>query len=111
MAKKVTKDELLDSLCAPLAKACREHKLTVSSVVKAVKDGLEACETKTNYDKDRGKWVYSTPLIDHGKRLDAASIASGWFGLKKPEKLDVKVEGFEEVLRKVHEKRTGKKDR
>lgn len=89
MARKITKDELLESLCAPLANACREHDLNVSAVVKAVKDGLLATEVKPHYDKDRGKWTYSAPLVDHAHRLEAAGIAASWFGLKKPDKLNV----------------------
>lgn len=86
---RVTKDEILDSLCSPLRKACRAEGLTVRAVVKAVKEGLEAHEVKTSYDKDRKKWFYSKKLIDHPTRLDAANIAVGIFGIKKPDKVIV----------------------
>jgi hypothetical protein len=94
MPRKVTRDEILDSLCAPMVRACRHHKLTISSVVKVVKEGLGANENKVFYDKDRGKCIVGPDMIDHGKRLEAAAIASGFFGLKKEKiKVDAKHSG------------------
>ena len=92
MPKKVEKNEILNTLCAPMVKACKEHGLTISVVVKTVKEGLSATETRTSYDKDRGKWTYSSPLVDHGHRLEAANIASGFFGLKQ-DKVKVDLNG------------------
>lgn len=58
-----------------IVKKLNECKVTVSKTFKRIAEGLDATETKASYDKDRGKWVYSAPLVDHGKRLEAAQIA------------------------------------
>lgn len=106
MARKVEKDEVLDSLCAPMVKACKQHRLTISSVVKVVKEGLGANENKVFYDKDRGKCIVGPDMIDHGKRLEAATIASGFFGLKREKiKHDHHIEGVEDILKAIHAKR------
>jgi|GEM_PF-3647616 len=78
---------------------CKKAKLTSARVLKRISEALDACETKTSYDKDRGKWQYSKPLIDHGKRLDAAALAAAILDLKPVETKNVNLGGSVIVLK------------
>jgi hypothetical protein len=96
----VKTDEQIGAEAAAIARdkileQCRKVKLTPPRILQVIADALEATEVKTNYDKDRGKWSYSTPLVDHGKRLDAAELGVMLYDLKPPEKtkLDVNLKG------------------
>jgi hypothetical protein len=96
--------------CAEIArdavlKDCKMVGLTLRKTLRRVKDGLDAKETKANYDKDRGKWVYSAPMVDWSARAKAVDQAISIFGIKAPEKHEHEVVGIEDILREIHGKR------
>ena len=70
-------------------------KLSTKRILQRISEGLDATEVKTNYDKDRGKWAYSEPLIDHGHRLEAAGMGIMIHEMKPCEKkkVDLNVKG------------------
>ena len=70
-------------------KECKAVGLTSNKTFKAIAEGLQAHEVKTNYDKDRGQWKYSGELIDHKTRLTAAGLAITVLDLKPPEKKEL----------------------
>jgi len=84
-AKEIAKKKLLDQ--------CKRVRLTPMRVLKRISEGLDATEVKAHYDKDRGKWAYSTPLVDHGHRLEAAELGVMLHDMKPAGKLDVDVTG------------------
>lgn len=94
----MNKDEMCqaaaDTARAETLKLCRKKtvNLTPERTLKRISEALDAHEVKASYDKTMGIWVYSKPLIDHGKRLEAAALACAIHGLKQPEKHDVKVD-------------------
>jgi hypothetical protein len=69
----------------------RQVKLTTRRILTRISEGLDATEVKTNYDKDRGKWSYSEPLIDHGHRLEAAGMGIIIHDMKPCEKKKIDV--------------------
>ena len=88
-------DKARDIAREKIIKKLNECKVTVSKTFKRIAEGLDATETKASYDKDRGKWVYSAPLVDHGKRLEAAQIAVMLHDLKPCAKVkgDINIQG------------------
>lgn len=78
-----------------LLKQCEKIKFTSLKVLERINEGLDATEVKTSYDKDRGKWVYSTPLVDHGRRLAAAELGIIIHDMKPCEKkkVDMNISG------------------
>lgn len=93
MTRKVTRDEILDSLCAPVAKALKANNVTLASTIKVFADGMQATEIKTAFEKERGKWYYSKPLIDHPTRINSADSLVGIMGIKKPKEVNVNHSG------------------
>lgn len=67
--------------------------LTASKTFKVITDGLSAKEVKTNYDKDRARWAYSDPMVDHKARLAAANLAVSVLGLKSPDNIKAELVG------------------
>jgi hypothetical protein len=66
-------------------------KLTTRRVLQRISEGLDATEVKTNYDKDRGKWSYSEPLVDHAHRLEAAGLGIMIHDMKPCEKKKIDI--------------------
>lgn len=78
--------------------------LTTRLTLRRIREGMNATETKTNYDKDRGKWVYSAPMINWGARLKAVDQAICVLALKPAEKHQVEhtIDGeLSEVVRDI----------
>jgi hypothetical protein len=113
MAKSLTNEQI----GAEAAKIARQKvlaqakavKLTTRRVLQRISEGLDATEVKTSYDKDRGKWAYSEPMIDHGHRLEAAGMGVMIHGMKPCDKVKLEITGFEDTLRAIYDKRQGKK--
>ena len=70
-------------------KTCESQGLTTLRIVKDIKAGLKAKETKATYDKDRGDFAYSKPMICWAARLKALDQAIGILGIKAADKHDV----------------------
>lgn len=73
-----------------IAESKRAH-LTLRRTLTRIAEGLNATETKASYDKDRGKWVYSDPMIDWGARAKAIDQAIAILDLKPAEKHEVEL--------------------
>jgi hypothetical protein len=93
MKKKLTNEEMCkiagDYARKQTLKDCKVVGLTTRKTLKAIAEGLAAKETKTSFDKDRARWAYSDPLIDHKTRLSAAALAISILDLKPPEKKEI----------------------
>lgn len=70
-------------------KVAQSIGLTTRLTLRRIREALNATETKANYDKDRGKWVYSAPMIDWGARSKAVDQAICILDLKPAEKHQV----------------------
>ena len=92
-SKEIARGKLLD--------LCKKAKLTPDRTMQRISEGLDAVEKKATYDKDRGKWVYSTDLIDWAARAKAVDQAIAILDLKPAEKHDVRVRSLEDVLREL----------
>lgn len=80
-ATKVTRDAVL--------KECESAGLTPIRLIKDIKAGLRARETKATYDKDLGAFAYSKSMISWAARQKAIDQAIGILGIKAPDKHDV----------------------
>ena len=100
-AREIARKKILDK--------CKQVKLTPLRVLQRISEGLDATETRTAYDKDRGRWSYSEPLVDHGHRLEAAGMGVMIHSMKPCDKMKVEITGFEDTLRSIYNKRQGKK--
>lgn len=69
-------------------KLCARAGVTKSLVLKRIREGLDAHEVKATYDKDRGRFQYSKPLIAHGIRLKAAEMASVMLNMRPPDRIE-----------------------
>jgi uncharacterized protein (DUF1778 family) len=68
-------------------------KLTPERTLQRIAEGLSATEIKAQYDKDRERWVYSRPLVDHGQRLSAAQLSILIHDMKPCERKKIEVNG------------------
>lgn len=85
-------------------KTFKKCGVTLSKLARRISEALNATETKANYDKDRGKWVYSAPMIDWGARSKAVDQAICVLALKPAEKHQVEhtIDGeLSEVVRDI----------
>lgn len=69
------------------AKLANRVGLTPRRTLLRIKQGLDATDQKASYDKDRGKWVYSDPLVAWGARKDYAALAVTVLDMKPSEKV------------------------
>lgn len=88
-------------------KQCRDVKLTTRRILQRISEGLDAHENKVFYDKDRGKCIVGPDQIDHGRRLEAASLGVMIHDMKPCErkKVDLTAPGIEEVLKEIANKK------
>ena len=84
-----------------LLKHCRSVSLSPRKVCKRIAESLDATEVKTHYDKDRGKWVYSTLMIDWAARAKAIDQAICILDLKPVEKRSIEIEMGESVPERI----------
>jgi len=68
---------------------CKAVKLGPRKALKRIVEALSATDTKASYDKDRGKWVYSAPMIDWAARAKAVDQAIMVLDLKPADKSKV----------------------
>ncbi len=83
------KTTALKSVLAETKAAMKKAGLTTNRVIKRIKEGLDAYEVKTAFDKDRGKFFYSKKLVSHGTRLKAAEMAIPLLDMKPVEKKQI----------------------
>jgi len=74
-----------------LLSECSKTGLTARKTFLRIAQGLDAKETKATYDKERGKWSYSKPMIAWGARKDYAALAVVVLDLKPSERVDMNV--------------------
>jgi len=79
--------------------------LTTRKTLKRIAEGLDAKKTAVSYDKDRGRWAYSDPMIDFPTRAEYVKLAMTFHDMKPSEKLDVNVNlNLPERLREARER-------
>jgi hypothetical protein len=66
-------------------------KLTTKLTLQRIYEGLNACENKATYDKDRGKWVYSKDLVAWDARAKATDQSIVVLDMKPCEKKKIDV--------------------
>lgn len=81
----IARQEVLD--------ACESNGLTLLALVKGIKAGLRAKETKATYDKDTGEWAYSKAMICWAARQKAIDQGIALLGIKAPDRHDVTTGG------------------
>lgn len=81
----IARQEVLD--------ACASNGLTILALVKGIKAGLRAKETKATYDKDTGEWAYSKAMISWAARQKAIDQGISLLGIKAPDKHDLTTGG------------------
>jgi len=97
--------EASDVARAVVLKEAKSVGLTTRKTLRRIAQGLDAKETRTSYDKDRGRWSYSDSMIDYGARCDYAKLAVVVLDLKPAEKMDVNVNtNLPEMLREARER-------
>ena len=69
-------------------KLCARAGVTKIRVLKRIREGLDAFETKATYDRAASKFMYSKPLVDHNVRLDAAKMAIELLRMKPPTQVE-----------------------
>ena len=84
-----------------LLKHCRSVSLSPRKVCKRIAESLDATEVKTHYDKDRGKWVYSTLMIDWAARAKAIDQAICILDLKPVERKSLEIDMAESVPERI----------
>jgi len=82
---------------AEALKVVKKAGVTLQRVGKRIAESLDANTTKPHYDKDRGKWVYSAPMIDWAARAKGIDQAICILDLKPVENKSVEVNFGESI--------------
>jgi hypothetical protein len=69
--------------------AAREMGLTPERSLQVILAAHDATEIRPHYDKDKGEFVYSKPLVDHQTRLRAAEMNMDMVHGIKVDRLDI----------------------
>ncbi len=105
MDKRAIGEQISDEILRrEVLKSAKRYKVTLGRVMSRIADSLDATETKANYDKDRGKWVYSAPMVDYAARAKGIDQAICILNLKPAENKSVEVsfgESVPEVIKNI----------
>lgn len=104
MTKREIGEQISDEILRSAAlKAMKKAGVTLARVSKRIAESLDATEVKTHYDKDRGKWVYSTLMIDWAARAKAIDQAICILDLKPVEKRSIEIDMGESVPERINQ--------
>lgn len=82
-------------------KVIRRSGVTLRRVGKRIAESLDATEVKPHYDKDRGKWVYSEPMVAWQARAKGIDQAICILDLKPVERKSLEIEIGESVPERI----------
>lgn len=102
MTKRELGEQISDEILRGEAlKAMKKAGATLGRVSKRIAESLDATEVKPHYDKDRGKWVYSEPMVDWQARAKGIDQAICIMDLKPVERKSLEIEMGESVPERI----------